>query len=135
MRTLLISAIFFFAYGLSIAQEKKEPIEKEIKIQSSEVKVETKEDKTKNNLVNTPDNLKKKEDNVQPDQKKLPQDFPKFEDTGNPEIDKENYFKRKEKWISENPEKYKALFDNNSGESNQNGDREKPHAVKVVKSK
>ncbi|MBI4649162.1 MAG: hypothetical protein HY738_21860 [Bacteroidia bacterium] len=39
----------------------------------------------------------------------LPDDFPKFINTGNPEKDRENYKFAKEKWIEKNPELYKNL--------------------------
>lgn len=38
--------------------------------------------------------------------RKLADDFPVFENTGNPEQDTENYRVKKDKWIEENPEKY-----------------------------
>ncbi len=49
--------------------------------------------------------------------KSLPADFPKYKDTGNPEADKLDYKTRKEKWISENPERYKALLNKNAAVS------------------
>lgn len=40
----------------------------------------------------------------------LPADFPKFVDTGNPEVDNANYKAAKDKWISENQELYNAYL-------------------------
>lgn len=39
----------------------------------------------------------------------LPNDFPKYVNTGNPELDNQNYSKQKEKWIMEHPEAYKKM--------------------------
>jgi hypothetical protein len=41
--------------------------------------------------------------------RKMPADFPKFNDTGNPRTDAADYQKRKRQWIENNPEKYKKL--------------------------
>lgn len=40
----------------------------------------------------------------------LPNDFPKFVNTGNPKKDQEDYKIAKQNWIANNPERYKALF-------------------------
>ncbi len=45
----------------------------------------------------------------------LPPDFPKYIDTGNPELDQYNYKIAKEQWISNNYERYKELL--NSGKN------------------
>ncbi len=39
----------------------------------------------------------------------LPEDFPKYIDTGNIEQDRENYQRAKDKWIADHPEEYKKL--------------------------
>jgi hypothetical protein len=39
----------------------------------------------------------------------LPSDFPKYINTGNPELDNQNYSKQKEKWVIEHPEAYKKM--------------------------
>lgn len=41
----------------------------------------------------------------------LPDGFPKFIDTGNPDSDYDVYAKAKDKWISDNSEKYKQYQD------------------------
>lgn len=38
-----------------------------------------------------------------------PNNFPKFQDTGNPALDKENFAIAKQNWIEENPEAYKTM--------------------------
>ncbi len=42
-------------------------------------------------------------------QSPLPNDFPKFINTGNPELDNQNYTKQKALWINEHPELYKKM--------------------------
>jgi hypothetical protein len=42
-------------------------------------------------------------------QVQLPEDFPKYIDTGNPEQDRANYRKAKNAWIATHPEEYKKL--------------------------
>ena len=42
-------------------------------------------------------------------QSSLPSDFPKFINTGNPELDNQNYAKQKALWINEHPELYKKM--------------------------
>ncbi|MFH1319393.1 MAG: hypothetical protein ABII90_01910 [Bacteroidota bacterium] len=44
--------------------------------------------------------------------KNLPHNFPRYIDTGNPEEDTRKYAELKEKWIKNNPEIYKELFNN-----------------------
>ena len=39
----------------------------------------------------------------------MPDDFPQFIDTGNPEQDNATFAEAKRRWIEANPEKYKAL--------------------------
>ena len=40
----------------------------------------------------------------------LPDDFPKYTDTGNPESDRDNYRMAKDQWIADNPGKYQELL-------------------------
>jgi hypothetical protein len=42
-------------------------------------------------------------------QSSLPSDFPKFVNTGNPELDNQNYSKEKAIWINEHPDLYKKM--------------------------
>ena len=39
----------------------------------------------------------------------LPEDFPKYIDTGNPSFDIQDYINRKQEWINNNPEKYAKI--------------------------
>lgn len=41
--------------------------------------------------------------------KVLPEGFPVYEKTGNPELDAEKYRNEKDKWIEENPDKYNQM--------------------------
>jgi len=48
---------------------------------------------------------------------KLPSDFPKYIDTGNKKQDLATFHEAKQKWIKENPERYKKLQKLNLNES------------------
>ena len=39
--------------------------------------------------------------------------FPQYKDTGNPEVDQQNYSNAKQKWIEENPEAYQEYINRN----------------------
>jgi len=39
----------------------------------------------------------------------IPDDFPKYIDTGNPKIDKDNYYEAKQEWIKNNPERFEKI--------------------------
>ncbi len=39
----------------------------------------------------------------------VPEDFPKFIDTGNPKKDLDNYYKAKQEWIRKNPERFEKI--------------------------
>ena len=39
----------------------------------------------------------------------VPDDFPRYKDTGNPKTDLAKYQKAKEKWIKKNPEKFEKI--------------------------
>ncbi|OFY74593.1 MAG: hypothetical protein A2275_10960 [Bacteroidetes bacterium RIFOXYA12_FULL_35_11] len=56
-----------------------------------------------------------------------PADFPQFIDTGNSEYDNKDYKKRKDEWIKNNPEKYKAI--SSSSKKNET-DEEKQERIK-----
>ncbi|MBN2682973.1 MAG: hypothetical protein JXR58_10730 [Bacteroidales bacterium] len=45
-----------------------------------------------------------------PSESKLPADFPIYENTGNQQLDEANYQAKKQQWIEQNPERYKAMF-------------------------
>jgi hypothetical protein len=44
----------------------------------------------------------------------IPDDFPKFVNTGNALYDQEVYDKAKSEWIRNNPERYKAMLESNN---------------------
>ena len=48
----------------------------------------------------------------------LPSDFPKFVNTGNPELDNQNYSKLKQEWISTHQEEYKKMQEPTSSSIN-----------------
>ncbi len=39
----------------------------------------------------------------------VPEDFPRYIDTGNPKIDLVNYYNAKQKWIKKNPERFEKI--------------------------
>ncbi len=39
----------------------------------------------------------------------VPEDFPRFIDTGNPKKDLDNYYKAKQEWIKNNPERFEKI--------------------------
>ncbi len=39
----------------------------------------------------------------------VPEDFPKFEDTGHPKADLDRYYRAKQEWIKNNPEKFEKI--------------------------
>ncbi|HBS88459.1 MAG: hypothetical protein A2W91_15025 [Bacteroidetes bacterium GWF2_38_335] len=46
----------------------------------------------------------------------IPEDFPKFVDTGNPESDNATFKTAKDKWIQENPERYDMMHNTQKNE-------------------
>lgn len=39
----------------------------------------------------------------------VPEDFPRYKDTGNPKLDKANYHDAKQLWIKNNPERFEKI--------------------------
>lgn len=39
----------------------------------------------------------------------VPDDFPKYVDTGNPKVDNANYYEEKQKWIKKNPGRFEKI--------------------------
>lgn len=62
--------------------------------------------------------------------KEIPEDYPKYKDTGNPKADEENYAQKKKEWIEKNPEKYKEIVSTKPSEKNQNKQKAKEPKVK-----
>ncbi|MBN2682869.1 MAG: hypothetical protein JXR58_10200 [Bacteroidales bacterium] len=62
---------------------------------------------------------------------KLPADYPKFINTGNPEADKADYDARKKEWIENNPEEYKKISEGNPSEE----EKRREEIIKIEKSK
>ena len=40
---------------------------------------------------------------------KIPEDFPKYVDTGDPKNDRVRFYEEKQKWIKENPERFEKI--------------------------
>jgi len=137
MKKLLITILFISIFVLtSNAQDEKTSVKKEsntslnrsdlrkenqhVKIESSEIQVEMRQDKVDTSAIHISDKAKhqqKKNNSHRP----LPDDFPKYINTGNPEKDQEDYQQRREQWIKENPELYKSYFTiQESSEENEN---------------
>lgn len=54
----------------------------------------------------------------------LPDDFPKYENTGNPEKDRADYLKRREDWIEKNPDLFNSYFDKSINDKQTNKKQE-----------
>lgn len=121
--------LLIFFYGSSFAQsETSEPqklessAQRESKsvIQSNERKVNT----SQSLKVNLPDSYNSS--NTESNRTHvLPDDFPKFIDSGNPEADAADYKQRKLEWIENNPERYNELTKGSHKTGNQS-DRNLP---------
>ncbi|MCB9233523.1 MAG: hypothetical protein H6581_17840 [Bacteroidia bacterium] len=64
-----------------------------------------------------PDGYSQSPQNVPSEVEVMPDGFPTFINTGNPEVDQSDYQKAKEDWIASHPDAYKAM----SGEGGKNG--------------
>ena len=81
-------ALFVFAFNISFAQQSKAP--------TSTPEVMEANQHATSKLIVAPG-------------------FPAFRNTGNPEVDTQNYREAKEKWIHDNPELYKSLTSEKKG--------------------
>jgi nitrate/TMAO reductase-like tetraheme cytochrome c subunit len=105
MKTLFI---FLFLIGVGVGSVFAQQTKTNYKITPpTSVKVKKTEKKASNKYQSKIEYLKnleqyRKENNV-------PEDFPRFIDTGNPKNDLDNYYKAKQEWIKNNPEKFEKI--------------------------
>lgn len=62
-----------------------------------------------NGVILNPDELPEHVAIMGSQKKNLPDGYPEYKKTGNPEVDAENYRIEKDKWIEENPDKYNQM--------------------------
>ena len=105
-------------YGQTKINEHKKPesvTERNSKLESNQVENSSSVNQSSSDDVNNKD--KELKDNSEFETKStnkhqsLPPDFPKYIDTGEKLKDIENYRKRRDEWIKNNPEKYKSFLD------------------------
>ena len=102
---IVLSAFFlsFISYGQQVQENsvpKKTQLETNVKqkqVSTSKVDIREKSMAKFKNMEQY-----RKEHNV-------PDDFPRYKDTGNPKIDLDRYYKAKQKWIKKNPEQFERI--------------------------
>ena len=98
-----------------IAEKKSVPgpkaiLKKQVNSEEKPIAIYEKDQSPDRNPVVGQDNKTKQFGLSPPDRNgSLPQGFPRFIDTGNPDLDEENHTKEKAKWIENNNELYKEL--------------------------
>lgn len=108
MKYIYFLGLFLFTssvVGQDIKRENQKPLTiKETPVEKAESpKVETQSSSVKSREV-------QKENKTSQNSNELPDGFPTYINTGNPEKDREDYKRRKEEWIQSHPEEYKKMM-------------------------
>jgi len=99
----VLSAFFlsFMSYGQQVQEN---TVSKKTQLETNVKQVSTDKTDVKEKSITKFKNMEqyRQENNV-------PNDFPRYKDTGNPKADLDRYHKAKQKWIKKNPERFEKI--------------------------
>jgi|GEM_PF-2793017 len=102
---IIISTLFLSSIGYS-QQAQKNALTKESSIETN---VKQKQVSIQKNDIREESMEKYKNMEQYRQEHNVPDDFPRYKDTGNRKMDLDRYYKAKQKWIKRNPERFELI--------------------------